>query len=390
MRAFLAAAVLLLAGCGGFGGGESNVEPMAELAEFQATTRIETAWSHDVGEGRRYLSLSPWSDGGAVYVTDSDGRVTAYTVDKGRRLWRRDLDVPVSGGLGGNDKIVLLGTKKGEVIALDRGNGTVLWRAKVSSEVLAPPAVSGGVVAVNTGDGKVFALSARDGQRLWQQERTEPSLSLRGTSTPAIVDGVVVSGFANGRLAAFDVKDGRQRWELAVAEPHGRNEIERLVDVDVQPLVSGNTLYTAAYQGRMIAVNVESGSVAWSRELSAHTGLDRDNAHLYITDASGNVLAVDPQTGGGLWKQDKLRGRGLTAPAVVGPFVVVGDVEGYVHFLRREDGAFAARYRLERALNEGALGNEETWTPIRAKPVVVGDTVFVLNTGGQLVALRAR
>lgn len=393
MRWIPVAIALLLAGCRGFGGGESNVEPMADLARFRPTAKITDIWFADAGQGRKYLSLSLWSDGRNIYVADADGQVSAYTADRGKQLWRVDLKQPVSGGVGGGDKWLLLGTRKGEVIALNRGNGATVWRAAVSSEVLAPPIESQGVVAVNAGDGRVFAFAASDGKRLWVQERTEPSLSLRGTSTPAIVKGAVVSGFANGRFAAFDVKDGRQRWELTVAEPRGRNEIERLVDVDTQPLVNGNIIYTAGYQGRIVAVNVESGGVIWSREISAYTGMDSDSNNVYITDAQGNVVAFDGQTGSGVWKQDKLHGRGLTAPAVMGPFVIVGDVEGYVHVLRREDGSLAARYRLEREGTETGFEHaafEGISSPIRARPLVVGDTVFALNTGGQLAALRIR
>ena len=160
-----------------------------------------------------------------------------------------------------------------------------------------------------------------------------------------------------------------------MAHPRGRSEIERLIDVDAPPLVAGNTLFAASFQGRMVAINIENGRVRWSRELSTYSGMVADDRNVYVTNTAGDVLALDQGSGAALWKQDKLRARVLNGPALTARYVVVGDVEGYVHWLSKEDGQFAARRRL----GGGA---------IRGKMIAMDDTLFVQNQRGVVAALR--
>lgn len=252
-RAFLVAlCALAMSACASRGVREAP----APLPDFKAERRVDELWSVDVGaRAKQALRLAPAHDDGAVYMADPRGRVGAYAEDNGRRRWQVDLDVRVSGATGVGDGLVLVGSRQGEVIALARDDGKTLWTAQVSSEVLAPPAAAGGIVVVQTVDGKVFGLAATDGKRVWLYERTEPALTLRGTARPIIVNDVVLTGFASGRIAALRLKDGKLLWEVPVAQPRGRNEIERLVDVDVSPLVLGETIYAASYQGKLVALN---------------------------------------------------------------------------------------------------------------------------------------
>lgn len=370
--ALLGVALSLLLGCAS----RSVREPPTPLANVDAETTVKSIWTADIGSATaRHLILTPALTGETVYVADADGKVSAYAADSGRRVWRTELDVPVSGATGVGDGLVLVATRKGAVIALDQASGKHLWRAAVSSEVLAPPAASRGIVVVQTIDGKLIGLSAADGKRVWLYDRTEPALSVRGTSAPIIATDVVLTGFASGRLVAVQLRDGRLLWELPVSQPRGRNEIERLVDIDAPPLVSGETLYAASYHGKLIAVDLRNGSIAWSRDVSTHTGLAVDATRVFLTDENGQVLAFDQRTGASLWKQDKLRGRELNAPVFVDDYVVVGDFEGYVHWLAPDDGHLVARFR---------VGSR----PIRA-PGVLGSSALYVVAGDTLAALRA-
>lgn len=364
-------ALSLVLGCAS----RSIREPPAPLVEFKTEAKIASLWTADVGSASaRHLTLTPALSGDAVYVADASGKVSAYAMDSGRRLWRTELNAPVSGATGVGDGLVVVATRKGAVIALDQANGRELWRTAVSSEVLAPPAVNRGIVAVQTIDGKLIGLSAADGKRAWLYDRTEPALSVRGTSTPVVSADMVLTGFASGRLTALQLRDGRLLWELPVTQPRGRNEIERLVDVDAPPLVQGDTLYAASYHGKLIAVNMRNGSIAWSRDVSTHTGLAADGAYVFLTDENGQVLAFDQRTGASVWRQEKLRGRELNAPVVTGDYVVVGDFEGYVHWLARDDGRLLARYRVA----SGAIRAPGVLGPA-ALYVVAGDTLAALN-----------
>jgi outer membrane protein assembly factor BamB len=375
VRRRLAAAFAALA-LGGCASSALERQPPAALVDFTPAGDVRELWSEQIGSGdsKLGLRLSPELDGKVVYACSSRGQVSAFAATDGKRLWETDLDLPVSGGIGIGPDIVVVGTLKGNVVALERSSGKVLWRSSVSSEVLAPPAVGPGIVVVQSADGKIAGLSALDGARVWVYERTEPPLSLRGTSTPRILGDQVVAGFANGKIAGIALQNGRPAWELTVAQPRGRNEVERLVDVDAPMLALGDALFAVSYQGKLIAIDLRGGRIAWSRDMSSFSGMDADQSRLYVTDENGNVLAFDLRTGASVWKQDKLHGRMLNAPTVVDDCVVVGDYEGYLHWLSRDDGHMVARSR---------VGSKA----IRAQAISAGHVVFAANTDGSLAAL---
>lgn len=367
---------LALGGCSWFGG-SSNLEPPAELVDFKPAATVTEVWSRDIGKGPReqFLKLSPAMQSDTLYVSDVKGRVRAIAADSGDERWRVDLDMDVTAGLGLGDDLVLVASRKGEVVALDRSSGKEQWRAQVSSEVLAPPALDSGFAVVQSVDGRVTAFASDSGKRAWTFERSEPALSLRGTATPVIVTDVVLAGFASGKLAAIGLRDGRLLWEIPVAQPQGRTEIERLVDVDAPVLVAGRVLLAAAFQGKIVAVSLENGRLLWSREISTFSPLAADDGNAYVSDARGLVYALDLRTGATVWKQDKLQGRRPSAPVVVGEAVAVGDFEGYVHWLARDDGRFLAR---ERAASAAVL----------SPPIADGATLYVATQNGYLAALR--
>jgi outer membrane protein assembly factor BamB len=378
MRAWAAiAAVGVLWGCAS--GSAIEVEKPAELVEFTPERAVTMLWSFNVGQGagQDYLQLGPRLDGDVLYMTDRAGQVSAIRAAGGGRVWQVELDVPVGAAPGVGEGLVLIGTEKGELIALDQNTGAHRWRAALSTEVLAPPTAHGGSVVVQTGDGKLFALAATDGKRQWVFERTEPALSLRGTSSPRIFGQFVIAGFASGKIAALDLRDGRLLWELPIAQPRGRNEIERLVDVDAPVLVVGDALYAASYQGKIVAVDLRSGRINWSREVSVFNAMDADLDYLYLTDDQGMVMALDQRGGTSVWRQEKLRGRRLSAPTVVGGYVAVSDFEGYVHWLARDDGRFVTRFR--------ASGDA-----VRAPGVARAGVLFVGDQNGELLALAVR
>jgi len=319
--------------------------------------------------------LLPALDGNAIYTSDPKGRIRAFAVDNGHELWETTVSRMVTGATAAGEGLVVVATKKGEVIALDHTNGRRLWTSNLSSEVLAPAAVGAGVVVVQSVDGKLTGLAAADGKRLWRYERTEPPLSLYGTARPVIVDDAVLTGFASGKIVAVQIRTGKLLWELPVAEPQGRNEVERLVDVDVSPVVVRNVLYAASYQGKIIALDAQTGRLLWSRDVSTYSGMDADAKNIYLTDDHGNVLAFDQRTGASVWKQEQLHARQLSAPRYVDGLVVVGDLEGYLHWLSSDDGHFVARFRIGHSA-------------IRSPALVNGDSLYVSNQSGNLVALH--
>jgi len=366
--------LLLVSGCGG---GQSVKEEPTKLQEFKAERRVVELWSASSGSSAedKYVVLPPAMDGNAIYTSDPKGRVRSFTIDNGRERWETTLDQIVSGATAAGSGVVVVATKKGEVIALDQTNGHRLWSSDLASQALAPAAIGSGVIVVQSVDGKLTGLSVVDGKRLWRYERTEPALSLYGTARPVIIDDVVITGFASGKIAAIQIQSGKLLWELPVALPQGRNEVERLVDVDVSPIVLRNVIFAASYQGKIIALDAASGRILWSRDISTYTGMDADTNNIYLTDANGTVWAFDQKTGANIWKQDRLRARELNAPRVADGFVVVGDLEGYVHWLSSDDGHFVARYR---------IGG----SALRSPALVGQNTIYISNQSGQLAALH--
>lgn len=366
-------ALSLLSGCSWFGD-KDNSEPPAKLQKFDRQVTLRSLWSRDTGVGtdEQRVKLVPAIFGKQVYTVDRRGRVSAFLLENGKQVWRKKLNVPVSAGPGVDEGLVLVGTSDARVLALDSKTGESLWTAPVSSEVLSVPRIYEGVVVVQTVDGNLTGLDAENGKRIWIHDRTVPVLSLRGTSTPLVRDGLVMAGFASGKMVALDVRTGRQLWEAAIAVPSGRSELERMVDVDADPVVRNGVLYVASFQGQLAAVSLDNGRLLWSREMSAYSGIAVDLQQVYVTDETSNVWALDRRTGASLWKNSDLQRRFLTGPVVVGGYVAVGDFEGYIHLLSRIDGAIAGRERVERA-------------GILVPAVALGERLLVLGAGGKLV-----
>lgn len=382
---------LFLAGCGGairsvsdtftglteyFGGGK-DPEPPNELKPLDPEIRIKVVWQKKVGKGYggHSVNLVPAVSDDKIIIADRFGLVQAREVETGNLLWEVDSELAFSAGPGLGFDNVVMGTSDAEVLALNLENGATLWQTRASSEVLAIPRAENGVVVIRSVDGAMVGLDEKTGQPLWSYERSVPPLSLRGTSSPKIIDERVVSGYASGKLVALRLQDGKLEWETSVAIPQGRSELERLVDLDSDPLILDDTVYVACYQGGVSALTLREGDVLWRREaLSSSAGMAADWRYLFLTDDNSDVWELDQRTGRSLWKQDALHRRKLTAPAVYKDYIVVGDFEGYVHFLSQEDGRQLGRIR---------IGKEA----IATAPIPVEDWLFVYGKGGSLAAL---
>ena len=367
------AALAVLAGCDK----EKDVAPPAELVDLKATLAVKELWSVGMGGGgeKLRLALGLAGDSDTLYAASRDGEVRALEAANGRTRWRADLDVPLSAGPGVGPGLVVLGTNQGEVIALESASGKVRWKAKVRGEVLAAPLVTDERVVVRTVDARLRALAARDGKEQWVVDEMVPRLSLRGTAPPVLAGDAVVCGFDSGKVIAVSLAGGETLWQSQVSTPRGRSELERLADVDSAVRVAGNDVYAVGYQGRVAMLALDSGQVWWGRDLSSYSGLAIDDDQLYVATSDGDVVALRRRDGTVLWQQEGLKRRGLSTPGVVGNAVVVGDFEGYLHWLDRGTGTFVAREH---------PGGEK----IASAPLVAGDRVFVIDEGGKIVAYR--
>jgi len=363
-----------------FLGGEDNTEPPAKLVKFKAEIEIDVLWKENVGVGTddQFLNLVLAVSYGKVLAADRDGLVHARDIKTGEMIWKTETGYSFSAGPGIGSNTVILASSNAEIVALDIDTGEQKWVYPVSSEVLATPIIANNIVIIRTTDGKVFALSEEHGVQLWVFERRVPALSIRGTGTPIIVEENVIAGYANGKLLALRLIDGKVDWETSVAIPSGRSEVERLVDLDVSPVETDGVIYVSSYQGGTTAVLELDGDVLWRNEdVSSYSGLSYDWRYLYISDVSSHVWQLDQRNGASLWKQDELSFRTLTGPVAYDDYVVVGDYDGYVHWLSNSDGRQLGRVKIADSA-------------IDAMPVIVDNTVYVYSKDGRLAALKAR
>jgi len=346
----LAGAALTLAGCSTLGNTIDTLNPFskaapkvkpAELPNFKPAAEIARLWQGNIGAAGEYV-FTPAVVGDSVYVAARDGALARF--DGGRQLWRISVGQVLSGGVGADGKLVVVGTPKGDVLAFHAEDGRAVWQSRASSEILAAPAVQGDLVAVRSGDARIFGFAAADGKRRWMYQRSTPALALRSNVGLALADNAIYAGFPGGKLVAVARNNGAALWESAVALPRGTTELERIADVASDPVVAGGTVCAVAYQGRVACFDSENGRQLWARDVSSVAGMDVGSRGVYVTDEKSAVQAFDRNSGASLWKQDKLFMRGATRPLVVGSRLAIADFQGHVHLLSDEDGAFVARY----------------------------------------------
>lgn len=382
--ALLGCLALAVAGCSSLSSTMDTLNPFsksapkvkpAELSPIQPSAELKTLWQAGIGSAGEF-TLSPAVAGDSVYVAARDGALARY--DGGKQVWRINAGQMVSGGVGADGKLVVVGTPKGDVLAFHAADGRAAWQARASSEILAAPAVSGDLVLVRSGDARIFAYDAIDGRRRWVYQRSTPALALRSHVGVAIAERAVFAGFPGGKLVAIAMNNGAALWESNVALPRGATELERIADVASDPVVEGRTVCAVAYQGRVACFDLANGNQLWARDVSSTSGLDIGSRAVYVSDDKGTVQAFDRNSGASLWKQDKLFMRALSRPVAVGRRVAVADFQGVVHLLGEEDGAFAARLSTD---GSAILGN----------PRRTGANEFVVQTrNGSVYELAAR
>ena len=334
---------------------------------------MRQVWTASAGNADTFIFEPAFADG-AVFTAARDGTVMRLDAASGRSAWRVSAGTPLSAGVGTDGRMVAVANEHGDVIALDAANGERRWSARVSSEVIAPPAVAAGLVLVRSVDNRVFAFDAKGGKRRWLYQRAPSSLIIRAPSGIAVDGETAFVGFAGGKLTAISLANGGVRWEATVALPKGGTELERVADVVGDPVVQGKEVCAATYQGRVGCYETASGRQVWARDISSLTGVSLDARYAFVADDRGTLQAFDRTNGRSVWKQDKLANRQLSLPQPVGEVIAVGDLEGYVHFVARDTGAFVARY----ATRGG---------PVRAAPLPLPGGVLVQTQDGALHAL---
>lgn len=379
--AAIALCVTALAGCttvrGWFSKDGENLTKPAALVDITPTASVSRMWSTSVGKGEARIGSvqSPAVAGGRVYASGVTGGVRALDLQSGSTVWTSPSPLRLAGSPGVGDGLVAVGSLEGTVLAVDAVTGLERWQAKLGSEIIARPAIGQGVVVVRGNDGQVTALDAASGEQRWNWSADMPNLSVRGNSGVLMVPGLVFVGNDDGSVMALSVSDGRPMWEQFVAQPDGRTELERMVDVDGTPVLDGVNIYASSYKYSTIGIEGPTGRPLWQSQTGGVGKIGLGPQQLVVADRDGTVWALDKNSGGSLWRQPALARRVLSGVAVQGDYAVVGDQDGYLHWMRLSDGAFAARTRAGR-------------DAVRAAPVVADGVLVVQTTGGNVSAYR--
>lgn len=376
LSAVMLAILTTLTGCSGIER-RSEAPKKQELPEIAATqVHAKLGWSQKVGTGvgKADVKLQLAGTENIIVASDAKGRVMAMERATGKQLWQITLKAPLSAGPAVADGKVFLGSSQAEVIALNLTDGAELWRAPATSEILAAPVAQDGMVFVHTLDGGLAALEASNGKQLWKFSLNIPPLMLRHSSTPVVTSDYVISGFASGKVVAINRIDGSVDWAQDVSLPKGRSDIQRMVDVSAMPIVSQDMVYAVAYQGNLAAFALKSGQPIWSREISSYVGMALAKDVLYVVATDGEILAIDKFTGNTLWQQPQLKGRRLSRPVIQkiqATYVVVGDVDGYLHWLNAEQGQIVGRLKVADQ-------------SIEAEPMVYPEALYVYSKNGKV------
>jgi outer membrane protein assembly factor BamB len=375
---------------------QAKLNEPAPLTDITATVAVRRLWSTGVGGGedKLWLRQRPALDGNRVYVVDDKGQLRALDAATGRTLWasravemkterearnlwlRRTAEAGLTSSPGVGYGLAVVGSRNGEVVAFDADSGAQKWAVKVTSEVLGAPLVLANQVVVRSNDGRVFGLDSATGTRKWVFDRGLPTLTLRGSSTPVAGNGLIYVGYDDGTVVALRETDGLRAWEQRVAEPDGRTELDRVADVDGEIQVGTDEVFAASFHQQLMAISAANGRPLWTRDIGTSTGMALLGDRVLVSDNAGNVWALDRSSGTPLWKQDALAHRQLTTPAVQGDYGVVGDLDGYLHWLRLDTGVIVGRTRVENS-------------PMRGTPQVSPEGVlYALSSEGELAAYQ--
>lgn len=285
-----------------------------------------------------------------LFTADTVGNVIVSNLS-GKVLWKKSLphgNKITAGPVYVQEKI-LVASDDARLFCLDSKNGDILWNSEISSNSLAKPVVNDNVVFVHTLDGGLTALSLLNGKQLWRISTVTPSLTLHRNSSPVIFNDYVITGFANGKLFAINKDSGAVLWSYNISHPQGKLDLERITDIVADPIVSHDVVYAISYQGNLVSIKLEDGKLIWEKELSSYSGFILEQQNLLVVAKSGDIISIDAKTGNTLWEQNELEGRALSTPVKYGRYLVVGDQEGYIHVLDLKTGFIKGRILLKHA-----------------------------------------
>ncbi|MPY24979.1 outer membrane protein assembly factor BamB [Shewanella sp. YLB-07] len=364
-------------------------EPISPLPEIEASVFPEISWSASVGSGvgDYYSRLRPAARYDKLFVADRYGQVVAFDEATGDKVWSKNFSsafkdnilaknkgAKLAAGVTAARDMVFIGGESGLLGALDAETGDTRWSSIASGELLSAPTVAEDVVVVSTSSGTLEAFKIEDGEKLWTYESKLPTLTLRGTGSATYEAGGFFVGTADGKIAVVIKNNGQAAWEQAIYTPKGGNEFTRMADVDMKPLIIGDNLYAVSFNGNLVSMELRTGRVVWSRKYSSFHELADSGVNLFLVDDYSRIYSVDRRNGLETWSNIELTNRNLTSAAVFKDYLVVGDFEGYLHFIDKSTGKLVGRIEVDSS-------------GLYSQPLVVGDSIYVQTRAGKIARI---
>ncbi len=385
----LIAALSIITGCSTisnlFKNDKEKATTPSALTDIANPIAIKKVWSVSVGTGEGDLGVrqKPAIENDLVFAADSANRLIAVEKATGKvkwsakpnleakkggwKFWQKSTQpFALTGGPAANSGLVVIGGRNGEVFAYNAIDGSLLWKTMVTSSVMTAPLITFDTVVVRANDGKVIGLDLSNGTKKWQFDRGLPSLSVRGNSAPVLGPGLIFIGYEDGTVIALRQQDGQRVWEQLVAKANGRNELERMADIDGELQVGDRELFVNSFHNATMSISLANGQPIWTRDIGGYAGIALLSDRVVISDNGGNVWALDRNGGADIWKQVSLSKRWLTTPVVQGAYIVVADREGYVHWLDAQTGDLKGRVK--------------TSGPVVGSPVVSDDGILLIQS----------
>lgn len=309
------------------------------------------------------------------YVSASPDGIVIATDTHGKRLWQVQLKQTLNAGVALNldGSIAIISDNNANMIALDRHTGKQLWQKQLPSQVLAPPIIHNNRIIALSNSGVVNGIALQSGEIIWQFSTQNPNLSVRGTASPILLDNeTALVSTADGRIHAVNVQTGVPLWSRRISNAQGASEIDRLADIDATPIFDSQMLYIISYSGQLVAIDMASRQISFVKDLASLKSIAVDTQQIYTTTLSGDVIAMDKFTGHENWQSKDLSYRGLSNPVVSSNHVFVGDGLGYLHVFDKQTGQLidrkqtshdihALQFNNQRLTVQSATGNFSVW-----------------------------
>ena len=327
---------------------EVDPDEPRELIDFNERFEFTENWDIKFKGENTLNNFIPAFSGTSLFFVDHEGNVFNMDIESGEVLWKTELETVISAGIVAGFGKLFLSDDQGNLISLDQEDGSILWKSFAGGEVLANVDVDAGLVIVKTGSGFLNAFNIETGFQEWSYRSVAPNLTVRGSSSPVINDGVVYATFDNGRIGAFNIKTGLPIWDGAISFTEGVSELDNLIDADSSPVLEGNRIYTVNFQGNLSVFDAAPRRTVWESKESSFYEPFILRGVLGIISADSKISTYSSRTFEDSWKLEEYALRELSNPATFKGYILVGDLEGYIHAIDPLTGITVARKKISR------------------------------------------